>query len=276
MLALGALAQPSRLRVFRTLVRHAPAGLCATELAAAVELPASTLSFHLRDLCAGGLLRATRKGRTIRYAVSTEAWTELLYFLGEDCCQGRPALCESPSARIRRPARRSATELPAVLFLCSQNSARSQLAEALLRHLAGGRFVAYSAGVRPSRLHPLTSDVLAERGIPTVGLRSKDLGELLGKIAFDHAFVVCDAAQRDCPQLPQLAADQQFWPFPDPAAATGTRAERLATFRAVRDAIEARLRGWLRAQDPRPNRRRRAAGTHPPAGDTNPRTPTNR
>jgi len=89
--------------------------------------------------------------------------------------------------------------------------------------------------------------VLAEQGITTNGLRSKDLGELLGKQGFDHAFVVCPDAQVDCPNLPRLAPDQQFWPFPDPAAATGTKAQRLDVFREVCSAIDARLRLWLRA-----------------------------
>lgn len=246
--ALGALAQPSRLAVFRTLVRHGPHGLLAGELAAAVEIPPSTLSFHLHDLCAAGLLQASRTGRSIRYAVRTETWNDLLFHLGEDCCQGRPALCTSPAARLTRPVAPTADPRPAVLFLCSQNSARSQLAEALLRHLAGDRFRVHSAGVRPSSLHPRTLAVLTEAGIPTDELRSKDLGALLGKVWFDHAFVVCDAAHQDCLQLPVLAPDQQFWPFPDPAAVVGSAVQQLAAFRTARDTIRDRIASWLRGQ----------------------------
>ena len=246
--ALAALAQESRLQVWSLLVRHGEAGLLAGEIAQALGALPSTLSFHLRDLCAAGLLQAHRSGRSIRYSVVPEVWRQLLWHLGEDCCQGREALCTSPSARIDalQTGAVPGPSRPRVLFLCSQNSARSQLAEALLRHHAGDRFVVSSAGVRPARLHPLTRTVLAEEGISTQGMRSKDLGELLGKQGFDHAFVVCPDAQVDCPNLPRLAPDQQFWPFPDPAAVMGTKAQRLQAFREVRSAIDARLRLWLR------------------------------
>lgn len=253
--ALAALAQPSRLAIFRTLVRAGAQGLGAGALAAAVDVPPSTLSFHLRDLAQAGLLHATRNGRTIHYALRAETWTALLFHLGEDCCQGRPALCPSPAARIGRsgtPAPR-----PHVLFLCSHNAARSQLAEALLRQLAGDRFEVHSAGVRPSALHPHTLAVLTEASVPTAGLRSKDLGELLGKQPFEHAIVVCPTAQGDCAQLPVLAQHQHYWPFPDPLATQGSARRQLAAFRSVRDGIRDRLTAWLRDLDQPPTARRR-------------------
>lgn len=261
--ALGALAQESRLAVFRALVRHGPAGLCAGEIATLLDLPASTLSFHLRDLCDANLVAATRDGRAIRYALRPDAWTDLLWFLGEDCCQGRPALCASPAARITARLRPlpDAAHRPNVLFLCSHNAARSQLAESILRHTAGDRFDVRSAGLRPAAVHPLTLRVLHEKGLPTTGLHSKDLGELLGKMSFDHAFVVCATAHADCAQLPQLARDQQSWPFPDPVAATGSARRRLAAFRAARDALTARITHWLKGEPlpKKPQPRRRSA-----------------
>jgi protein-tyrosine-phosphatase/DNA-binding transcriptional ArsR family regulator len=265
--ALGALAQPRRLEAFRLLVRHGPDGLPAGDLATRLCVPPSSLSFHLRDLCAAGLLRATRSGRSIRYAVVEPTFRELLWFLGEDCCQGRAELCPSPRERIEALARtpRQAGRRPRVLFLCSRNAARSQLAEALLRQLAGDRFECCSAGLRPARLHPLTRAVLAEAAVPTDGLRSKDLGDLVGKLAFDHVIVVCPDAWAERERLPTLAADVQFWPFVDPAAATGPEPQRRAAFRACRDAIRARLQRWLR----RPPTSRRRTPTPP----TTPTTP---
>jgi len=259
--ALGALAQQSRLRVFRTLVRHGSTGLHAGELASLLDLPSSTLSFHLRDLTEAGLVAATREGRSIRYALRPDTWTDLLWFLGEDCCQGRPALCASPAARIaaRLQPVPDAAHRALVLFLCSHNSARSQMAESILRHAAPDRYDVRSAGLRPATVHPLTLRVLQEKGLPTNGLHSKDLGELLGKMSFDHAFVVCPTAEADCAHLPQLARDQQAWPFPDPAAVPGAR-PKLAAFRAVRDALTERITGWLASTPaPRKSRSRRAS-----------------
>ena len=261
--ALGALAQESRLAVFRALVRHGPAGLCAGAIATLLDLPASTLSFHLRDLCEAGLVAATRDGRTIRYTLRPDAWTDLLWFLGEECCQGRPALCASPAARItaRLQPLPDAAHRPNVLFLCSHNAARSLMAESILRHLAGDRFDVRSAGLRPAAVHPLTLRVLQEQRLPTTGLYCKDLGELLGKLSFDHAFVVCERAQADCAQLPPLALEQQAWPFPDPAAAGTPVRRQLAAFRAVRDAIAARIAAWLDTPQPprrKPTRRKTA------------------
>jgi arsenate reductase len=266
--ALAALAQPARLRLFQLLVRHGEAGLTAGAIAQSLAVPPSTLSFHLRDLTNAGLLAQRREGRMLHYRTVPARFRALLHYLGEDCCQGRRGFCGPLDERIQNPpGQREAA--PAVLFLCSQNSARSQLAAAWLRHLAGARYRVFSAGLRPAAVHPLTRIVLAESGLPTASLVSTDLGALLGKQSFRHAFVVCATAAADCPQLPVLAEDQQEWPFPDPAAVPeGPR--QLAAFRRVNRAIAAKLRGWLRSQplqrtesaqqrkpQPRPTRRRR-------------------
>jgi arsenate reductase len=249
----GALGHAARLDVFRQLAREGEHGIAAGELAARCGLPASTLSFHLRDLCTAGLVAGRRTGRTIRYAVQREALNQVLWFLGEDCCQGREDLCPAPTSRIRaRLSDASAMSPPAVLFVCSHNAARSQIAEALLRRQAGDRFQAFSAGMRPRAVHPLTIAVLAERGVPTDGLRAKDLGSLLGKHTFRHAIVLCPEAQADCPRTVPFAREVHFWPFPDPTAATGPERQRRAAFRAIRDAIEARLATWLAATSPSP------------------------
>jgi arsenate reductase len=129
-----------------------------------------------------------------------------------------------------------------VLFLCTGNSCRSQMAEALLRERAGDRFEAYSAGTEPKGVHPLTIQVLKEIGIDTSKLRSKNLTEL--NITPHHVITVCGNAESRCPTLPGVT-DRQFWPFDDPPAFQGTDEEKLAKFRQVRDQIDQRIEQWL-------------------------------
>lgn len=134
---------------------------------------------------------------------------------------------------------------PLVLFLCTGNSCRSQMAEAILRDRAGDRFRVASAGMAPQPIHPLTIRVLAEAGISTEGLRSKEAGEFLGKQAVRHAIVVCESAQEQCPRFYPMANEMHFWPFEDPAAFEGSEEETLAKFREVRDAINDRIDDWF-------------------------------
>lgn len=134
-----------------------------------------------------------------------------------------------------------------VLFLCTGNSARSQVAEALLRHHAGDQFDVFSAGLKPRPIHPLTLQVLAEAGLETVGLRSKDVQEFLGKMVVHHAIVVCAKAQQSCPHIYPFALECLFWPFEDPAAFDGSPEEKLAKFREVRDLIDDQIHVWLRS-----------------------------
>ncbi len=134
---------------------------------------------------------------------------------------------------------------PVVLFLCTANSARSQMAEAILRDRAGDRFDAASAGLTPTQVNPLTLRVLDEAGIDTTGLRSKSSAEFLGKVAVRFAVIVCDKAARHCPSIYPFAARTLYWPFEDPAAAEGSDDQRLQKFREVRDQIAARLDAWL-------------------------------
>ncbi|NJN67793.1 MAG: arsenate reductase ArsC [Chloroflexaceae bacterium] len=136
---------------------------------------------------------------------------------------------------------------PRVLVLCTANSSRSQMAEGLLRHLAGDRLEVYSAGTHPSTVNPLAIAAMQERGIPISHHRSKHLSEFLGQ-SFDYVITVCDHAAENCPVFPGKAR-RIHWGFPDPAAAEGTEAERLQVFREVRDAIEARLRAWVERND---------------------------
>jgi arsenate reductase len=133
-----------------------------------------------------------------------------------------------------------------VLFLCTHNAARSQMAEALLCHLAGNRFEVSSTGLKPTDVHQLTRQVLVEAGIDVSGLHAKGLNEFLGTASVHHSIIVCGKDERQCPRLFPFAAGNLRWPFEDPLPASGTEAERLAAFRRVRDAIEAWLHSWLR------------------------------
>jgi arsenate reductase len=134
---------------------------------------------------------------------------------------------------------------PVVLFLCTGNSARSQMAEAFLRHYAGERFEVCSAGLEPRGVHPLAIRVMSEIGIDLSGHRSKPLSEFLGKISVRYAIIVCEQAERSCPRIWPFTLQRLFWPFEDPAAGRGPDEQKLKCFRAVRDRIEERIQRWL-------------------------------
>ena len=133
-----------------------------------------------------------------------------------------------------------------VLFLCTGNSARSQMAEALLRHHAGDQFESCSAGLHPRDIHPMTLLVLSDIGVDTDGLCSKGVDQFLGKTSVSCAITVCEKAQQTCPRIFPFAANTLYWPFEDPAALEGTDDERLQKFREVRNQIDDRIRQWLR------------------------------
>lgn len=132
---------------------------------------------------------------------------------------------------------------PAVLFLCTGNSCRSQMAEGFLRHLAGDRFAAHSAGTAPTQVNPLAIEVMREKGIDLSAQHSKDVAGYLGR-HFPYIITVCDNAREHCPIFPGPAL-RLHWSLPDPAAAQGTREEQLAVFRQVRDHIERQVREFI-------------------------------
>jgi len=132
-----------------------------------------------------------------------------------------------------------------VLFLCTGNSARSQMAEAFLRHYAGDHFEVHSAGLEPCGIHPLTTQVMNEVGISLADHRSKPLAEFLGRLSVRFVIIVCDQAEQQCPKLWPFALERLFWPFENPAAFEGTDLERLEKFREVRDQIQSRVERWL-------------------------------
>jgi arsenate reductase len=132
-----------------------------------------------------------------------------------------------------------------VLFLCTGNSARSQMAEAFLRKLGGDKYEAFSAGMQPKGLHPMTVQVMQEVGIDVSGQRSKSTREYMGYMTFDDAVIVCRKAEDDCPLINADAKRIHRWLFEDPVRAEGSDEEKLVRFREVRDQIEARIKLWL-------------------------------
>jgi arsenate reductase len=130
-----------------------------------------------------------------------------------------------------------------ILFVCTGNSARSQMAEALLGRYGGGDFEAMSAGTEPKAVNPLTIRALAEIGIDWSGARAKSVNEFLDE-RFDHVITVCDTARQACPVFPGEHASHH-WSFEDPAAASGTEDERLVVFRRILGQISARLKTFV-------------------------------
>jgi len=130
-----------------------------------------------------------------------------------------------------------------VLFVCTHNSARSQMSEGFLRHHAGDRFEAFSAGTEPGSLHPLAVEAMAEIGIDISGQHAKSVDEFLGR-PFEYVITVCERARETCPLFPH-AARHLHWDLPDPSRIEGTHEERLVMFRRIRDQVGERVRALI-------------------------------
>jgi protein-tyrosine-phosphatase len=205
-------------------------------------LPQNLVSYHLRKLHEQHLVRehrSTADERSIYYSLDLDTVRSLYQSAGEAL---HPALgmLETPLT----PGEVHPDQTPKrVLFLCTENSARSQMAEALLRHLSHGQVEVYSAGSHPSQVHPLALAVLQERGISTEGLRSKSLNEFVGQ-SFDVIVTVCDRVREACPTFPG-DPDRIHWSFADPAAVEGSLEERHRAFEQTSLQLTTRLRYLL-------------------------------
>jgi protein-tyrosine-phosphatase len=195
------------------------------ELAERVGRPPNLVSYHLRRLCGQGLVRPRRSaadGRDVYFQLDLDRVGALYQSAGAAL---HPALFTTHSSTI--PGARAARRRPVrVLFLCTHNSARSQMAEGLLRRAGGGQVTAHSAGTQPSALHPLAVETLAAQGIDLLGQHSKHADVFAGQ-SFDVVITVCDRAREACPAFPG-AREQLHWSFPDPAAVRGAQAQRRA------------------------------------------------
>jgi arsenate reductase (thioredoxin) len=136
-----------------------------------------------------------------------------------------------------------------VLFLCTHNAARSQMAEAFLKKFAGDRFEVFSAGSEPKEIDPYAQKVMAEAGLDLRKQRSKSVMEFLGKMTVGYLIIVCEKIEDNCPITFPGFRYRLYWPFEDPVAFVGSDAAKLAKFREVRDQIAARLKLWLRELD---------------------------
>jgi len=135
-------------------------------------------------------------------------------------------------------------EKPRVLFLCTGNSARSQMAEAFLRKYGGDKFEVHSAGLDPTVINPYTVKVLEEIGIDTSDQYAKSLEAYLGKVRFSYLITVCSNAEERCPIFPGMGT-RIHWPFEDPAAFQGNDEEKTEKFREIRNQIEEKIKGWI-------------------------------
>jgi protein-tyrosine-phosphatase/DNA-binding transcriptional ArsR family regulator len=241
--AFATLGHPGRLAVFRLLMRFAPRGVRPTEIAKALALKQNTLSHHLADLTASGLVQVIRQGRSLFYSVNLDTAEGLIGYLALDVGRARPDLLASLLAtQENEPAVRHGDLV--ALFICSGNSARSIFAEALLRDLGRDKFQAFSAGTRPnSTLNPFAIKVLQRNGHDVAGLRAKHVSEFQtsDSIVLDFVFTVCDsAAAEECPPWHSQPITGH-WGLPDPVKANGTHAEKAFVFAQTYAAMRRRI-----------------------------------
>ena len=244
----GSLGQPTRLQALRLLLSAHPKSLPAGEIARRCEVPHNTMSGHLAILHRAGLIEFERDGRSMNYRADVAGFRALVDFLARDCCDGKPELCgilpmemtemtKMPDANVVAPAFN-------VLFLCTQNSARSIMAEAILEKIGRGRFRAYSAGSEPARAPlPEVLERLRQLGHDVGHFRSKSLEEFTGPQAprMDFVIALCDTPQGQfCPDL-----DNRFvtgaWPLPDPAKFMGSTAEKTTLLNELYAMIRRRI-----------------------------------
>ncbi len=253
-----ALADPARLRILNLLAHGGE--VRNTEVEGVTGYGNSKISRHFAYLKHAGLIGDRRHGLSIHYALraprglvsatllqSVREWAAIYNVFERDAealRKLRHGAADAGGADAhtgREPARK-----PKVLFLCQHNAARSQIAEAWLRHQGGTRFDAYSAGLTSTEIHPLTLQVLEEAGLPTAKLRSKGVQEFLGRMSFAYVITLCLEAEEACPCLFPGAAQLINWPFEDVATAPLAEAEKLHRFRLLRDSIDQKVRGWLK------------------------------
>lgn len=239
--ALAALAQETRLEIFRLLAERGPAGMPAGEIGDRLRLPSPTLSFHLNQLRHARLVTSRRLSRLIIYRARLRTMNVLMEYLAEHCSLGR---IENPPSAIPKRATTAARQFN-VLFLCTSNSARSIMAESAMNRWGAGRFQAFSAGSKPrGTVHPITLEVLKDLKYETDGLRSKDWSEFArpDRAPLDFVLTLCDrAAAEVCPAWPGQPV-RAHWGVPDPVAVVGTAAAKRRAFTRVYRELEQRIR----------------------------------
>lgn len=242
--AFAALGHPARLFLLRALLACWPERIASAALGDLVGVPPSTLSGHLAALERAGLVSGRRQGRHLLVQADRLGTEQLIGFLTQSCCFGVPQGCGladpfAPWRLIMTDAR-----VMNVLFLCTANSARSVIAEAILNRLGSGRFRAFSAGSHPrGTINPMTLDILRTANHDVSTMRSKGWEEfsLPDAPPLDFVFTVCDqAAAEMCPVWPGQPMSAH-WGLPDPAAVEGSEAERRAAFAEAYKMLNTRI-----------------------------------
>jgi arsenate reductase len=231
---LAALSQQTRLDAFRQLVAAEPKGLPAGEIARKLGVPQNTLSAHLNVLSHANLVRSARNGRSVVYRADLARLNALIRFLVEDCCGGAGCAGAELLSLSKCEERKMTTDKTFnVLFLCTGNSARSIMAESILRQIGAGRFNVFSAGSHPKgEVHPYALLTLEKMGFPYEGFRSKSWDEFAapGAPQMDFVFTVCDnAAGEACPLWPGQPMTAN-WGIEDPAAEEGSDIDKQRAF----------------------------------------------
>lgn len=242
----AALSQETRINLVRLLAGKSPAGMAAGEIAAELGQAPSTLSFHLAALEQAGLITSVRQGRQMIYTARLAGLRGLFGFLTETCCNGRPDLCADIARLLPDDVEGVRGMTPAfnVLFLCTHNSARSIMAEAILEKVGQGKFRAYSAGSEPAtKPMPEVVDRLRTIGHDVSKLRCKSWNEFMRPDAprMDFIITLCDTPHGQvCPDFGDTIVTAA-WPFPDPAKFTGSAAERTVLLSELYGMIRRRL-----------------------------------
>lgn len=241
---LAIISHPQRMAVFRLLMRRCPDELPAGEIAEALQFKASTASDYLSALTKAGLITQRRDGTRLLYAINLDAAREVVAGLFVDCCRGRADLCPPPFTDFLGKISPMADKTLNVLFVCTGNSARSIIAETILRDRAGDTFTAYSAGTaHRSELNPFAVEMLKAKGHDVSLLRSKNISEFQAAEAplMNFVFTVCDlAANEECPAWPGQPVSGH-WGMPDPVKAEGTDAEKRLAFHQTYGALHNRI-----------------------------------
>jgi arsenate reductase len=244
----AALAQATRIGLVRLLAARGADGARAGELATALRQPPSTLSFHLSALERAGLVRAQRRGRHVVYTLHRGGLRPLALFLADACCGGDLDAVGAVARLLPNdPIRETHMATYNVLFICTRNSARSIMAEAILAKVGAGRFNAYSAGSDPAPAPmPEVLERLRSLGHDVTGLRSKSWAEFGTPEAprMDFVLTLCDPGEGEsCPDLGEHPITAT-WPFPDPARFTGAATERATLLAELYGMIRRRLESF--------------------------------
>tara|TARA_R110002049_G_scaffold1976_1_gene14453 strand:+ start:2469 stop:3302 length:834 start_codon:yes stop_codon:yes gene_type:complete len=241
---LATLSHPQRMAVFRLLMRRCPDAVPAGEIALALDLKASTASVYLAALTQADLITQRRDGTRLLYSVNLDATRAVVEGLFFDCCGGRADLCPPQLADLLNAAAPRAREKLNVLFVCTGNSARSIIAETILRDLGRGVFNGYSAGTaQRSALNPFAVEMLVAKGHDVSQLHAKNIAAFQAPDAprMDFVFTVCDrAANEDCPPWPGQPVSGH-WGMPDPVKTQGTDAEKRLAFHQTYGALHNRI-----------------------------------